>query len=114
MASSRITSCHVDGETVETVTNFISLHSKFTVDGDCCHEIKKKKKLAPWKKSYEKPRQHVKNQRHHFADKCLYNQTMVFPVVTYGYESWVIKMTEGQRIDAFELWLEKTLFFFFF
>ena len=77
-------------------------------------KLKKKKKLAPWKKSYEKPRQHVKNQRHHFADKCLYNQTMVFPVVTYGYESWVIKMTEGQRIDAFELWLEKTLFFFFF
>ena len=80
MASSRITSCHVDGETVETVTNFISLHSKFTVDGDCFHEIKKKKKLAPWKKSYEKPRQHVKNQRHCFANKYPYSQNYGFSI----------------------------------
>ena len=66
MASGPITSWQIDGETVETVTDFIFLDSKITADGDCSHEIKT---LAPWKKSYDQPRQHVKKQRHHFANK---------------------------------------------
>ena len=60
---------------------------------------------APWMKSFDKPRQPVKKQRHHFADKGPYSivKAMVFPVVVYGYESWTIKKTEHQRSDAFEL-----------
>ena len=64
MASGPITSWQIDGETMETVTDFILLGSKITTDGDCSHEIKT---LAPWKESYEKPMQCIKNQRHHFA-----------------------------------------------
>jgi len=63
---------------METVTDFISWGSKITMDGDCSHEIKM---LAPWKKSYDKARQHIKKQRHYFADKGPYSQSMVFPVV---------------------------------
>ena len=66
MASRPITSWEIDGETVETVSDFILGGSKITVDGDCNHEIKT---LAPWKKSYDKPRQHIKKQRHYFANK---------------------------------------------
>ena len=66
MASSPITSWQIDGQTVETVKEFIFLSSKITADGDCSHEIKT---LAPWKKSCDKPRQHIKKQRHYFADK---------------------------------------------
>ena len=61
MASSPITSWRIDGETVETVADFIFLGSKITVDSDCSHEIKT---LAPWNKSYDQPRQHIKKQRH--------------------------------------------------
>ena len=60
--------------------------------------------LAPWKKSYDKPGQHSKKQRHHFGTKVLLVKVMVFPVVTYGCESWTIKKAERWRIDAFELW----------
>ena len=67
MASSPITSWQIDGETVETVTDFISLSSRITADGDCSHEIKKT--LAPWKKSYDQHRQHIKKKRHYFANK---------------------------------------------
>ena len=66
MASISITSWQIDGETMETVTDFIFLGSKITVDGDCSNEMKM---VAPWKKSYDKTRQHVKKQRHHFANK---------------------------------------------
>ena len=66
MASGPITSWQIDGETVETVTDFIFLGSKITVDGDSSHEIKT---LAAWKKSYDQLRQHIKKQRHYFADK---------------------------------------------
>ena len=59
--------------------------------------------LAPWKESYDQPRQYTKKQRHYFADKGLSSQTMVFLVVMYGCESWTIKKVECQRIDAFEL-----------
>ena len=66
MASRPITSWQIDGETVKTVRDFIFLGSKITADGDCSHEIKT---LAPWKKSYDQPRQHIKKQRHYFAKK---------------------------------------------
>ena len=66
MASGSITSWQTNGEIVETVTDFIILGSKITADGDCSHEIKM---LSPWKKSYDQPRQHIKKQRHYFANK---------------------------------------------
>ena len=69
MASGPITSCQIDGETMETVTDFI------TSDGDYSHEIKT---LSPWKKSYDQPRQHIKKQRHHFVDKGPYSQSYGF------------------------------------
>ena len=68
MASGPITSWQIDGETMGTVTNCIFLGSKVTADGDCSHEIKT---LTPWKESYDQPRQHIKKQRHYFADKGL-------------------------------------------
>ena len=66
MASGCITSWQIDGETVETVADFILGGSKITADGDCSHEIKR---LAPWKKIYDRPRQHIKKQRYHFTNK---------------------------------------------
>ena len=75
MASSPITSWQIDEETMETVRNFIFLGSKITADGDCSHEIKT---LALWKKSYEQPRQHIKKQRYHFANKGPSSQTCSF------------------------------------
>ena len=75
MASSLITSWHIDGETMETMKDFIFLGSKITADGDCSHEIKR---LTPWKKSYDQPRQHTKKQRHYFADKGPSSQSLVF------------------------------------
>ena len=66
LISGPITSWQIDGETMETMADFIFLGSKITADGDCSHEIKM---LAPWKKSYDKPRQHFKKQRHYFANK---------------------------------------------
>ena len=60
--------------------------------------------FAPWKKSYDKPTQHIKKWRHYFANKAHLVKSMVFPVVMYGCESWTIKKAEHQRIDAFELW----------
>ena len=77
MASGPITSWEIDGETVETVSDFILGGSKITADGDCSHEIKT---LAPWKKSYEQPRQHIKKQRCYFANKDLSSQS-------YGHSS---------------------------
>ena len=68
MASSPITSWKIDGETVETVADFIFGGSKVTADGDCSHEIKT---LTPWKKSYDQPRLHIKKQKHYFANKGL-------------------------------------------
>ena len=75
MASSPITSWQIDGETMETVIGFLFLGSKITADGNCSHEIKT---LAPWKKSYDQPRQHIKKQRHYIADKGLYSQSYGF------------------------------------
>ena len=73
------------------MTGFIYLGSKITAFGDCSYEIKT---LAPWKKSYNKPRQHIKKQRLDFADKSPYCKTMVFPVVIYECEIWNIKKAE--------------------
>ena len=106
MASGPTTSWQIDGETMKTIIGFISLGSKIMVDGDCSHEIKT---LAPWKKSYNKPRQHVKKQRHQFVDKVGIVKAMVFPVVMYGCESWTIKKAEHRRIDAFKLWCSRRL-----
>ena len=75
MASSPITSWQIDGETTETVRDFILEGLKITTDGDCCHEIKT---VAPWKKSYDKSRQHIEKQRHYFADKSPSNQSYNF------------------------------------
>ena len=66
-ASSPITLWQIDGETVETVADFILGGSKITADGDCSHEIKRH--FTPWKESYDQPRQHIKKQRHYFANK---------------------------------------------
>ena len=75
---------------METMPDFIFLGSRITADGDCSYETKT---LTPWKKSYDKPRQHIfEKQRHHFADKDL--KTAVLPVVMYGCVSWSIKKAE--------------------
>ena len=79
MASSPVTSWQIDGEAMETVTDFIFLGSKITADGYCCHEIKT---LTPWKKSYDQPRQHIKKQRHYFTKKGP-------PSQSYGFSSHV-------------------------
>ena len=75
MASSPTTSWQIDGEMMETVTDFIILGSKITADGDCSHEIKT---LAPWKKSCDQPKQHITKQRHYFANKGLSSQSYGF------------------------------------
>ena len=81
--------------------------SKITADGDCSHEIKT---LAPWKKSYDQPRQHIKKQRHYLADKGPSNQSYGFSSShVWMCESWTIKKFECRRIDAFELWYWRTL-----
>ena len=93
---------------MEAVTDFIFLGSKITADSACSHEIQKT--LAPWKESYDKPKQHIKKQRHYIADKGPSSQSyMVFPVVMYGCEGWTIKKAEHQRLDAFELWCWRRL-----
>ena len=76
MASGPITSWQIDGETMETVTDFIILGSKITADGDYSHEIKT---LAPWKKSYRKPRQHIEKPRCYFVNNGRYSPSHVFP-----------------------------------
>ena len=65
--------------------------------------------FAPRKKNYDKPKQHIKKQKHYFSTKVHIVKAMVFPVVVYGYESWTIKKAERQRIDAFELWCWRSL-----
>ena len=76
MASGPVTLWQIDGETMETVIDFISGGSKITADGDCSNEIKKT--LAPWKKSYDQPRQHIKKQRHYFINKGPSSQSYGF------------------------------------
>ena len=106
MVSSPITSWQIDGETMETVTDFILGGSKITADGDCSHEIKRLLLLE--RKAVTNPNS-IKKQRHYFADKVPLVKAMVFAVVMYGCESWTIKKAECQRIDAFELWCWRRL-----
>ena len=91
MASGPITSWQIYGEIVETVTDFIFWGSKITADGYCHHEIKT---LAPWKKSYDQPRQYIKSRDITLPTKVYLVRAIVFPVVTYGCESWTIKKAE--------------------
>ena len=101
MASSPITSWQIDGETVETVADFILGGSKITTDVDCSHEI------TPWKESYDQPRQHIKKQRHYFASKGPSSQSYGFP----SSHVWMRELNKRQhwRTDAFELWCWRRL-----
>ena len=85
IASGPITSWQIYGEKVETVTDFIFLGSKITADSDCSHEIKRHLFLGK-KKSYDKPRQHTKMQRHHFTDKGLFSHSYVFLLFFFFYQ----------------------------
>ena len=102
MASGPITLCEIDGERVETVSDFIFLGSKITADGDCSHEIKRclllGRKVMAILVSIFKSRDIT------FPTMASLVKAMVFPVVLYGCESWTVKKIECQRIDAFELW----------
>ena len=135
LVSSPITSWQVDGETTETVTDFIFLGSKILQMVTAAMKLKDTSSVlawripgtgepgglpsmeshrvghdwsdlaaaAPWKKSYDQSRQHIKKQRHYFANKGTSFKAMVFPVAMYGCESWTIKKAEHRQIDAFEL-----------
>ena len=102
MPSSPITSWQTDGETVETVTDFIFLGSKITADGDCSHEIKRCLLLG--RKTMINIDSKLKSRDITLLIKVCLIKAMVFLVVTYGCESWTVKKAECQRIDAFELW----------
>ena len=102
MTYSPITSWQIDGETVETMADFIFLGSKITAYGDYSHKIKWC--LILGRKVMTNPRQHIKKQRHYFANKGHLIKAMVFPVVMYGCENWTIKKAERWRTDAFKLW----------
>ena len=101
MASSPITSWQVDGETMETVTDFIFLGSKITADGDCSHEIKRRLLLG--RKAMTNPDSILNSRDTTLPAKVRLVKAMVFPLVMYGCESWTRKKAECQRIDAFEL-----------
>ena len=107
MPSDPITSWRVDAETIETVTDFIFLGSKVTVDGDCSHEIKRHLLLG--RKAMTKLDSILKSGDITLPTKVCLVKVMVFPVVRYGCESWTIKKAELQRIDAFELWCWRRL-----
>ena len=107
MASSPITSWEIDGETVETVADFIFLGSKITADGDCSHEIKRHLLLG--RKVMTNLDSIFKSRDITLPTKVCLVEAMVFPVVMYGCESWTIKKAEHQRIDAFELWCWRRL-----
>ena len=92
MASGPITSWEIDGETVETVRDFILGGSKITADGDCSHEMKRR--LLLWKKSFDQPRQHIKSRDITLPTKVRLVRAVVFPVVIYGYEILTIKKAE--------------------
>ena len=107
MASGPISSCDIDGETVETVSDFVFLGSKITVDGDCSHEIKRHlllgRKVMPNLDSIFKSRDIT------LPTKIRLAKAIVFPVVMYGFESWTVKRAERRRIDVFELWCWRRL-----
>ena len=107
MASGPITSWQIDGETVETVADFIFLGSKITADGDCSHKIKRCLLLG--RKVMTNPDSILKSRDITLSTKVHLVKAMVFPVVMYGCESWTIKKAEPRRIDAFELWCWRRL-----
>ena len=101
MASGPITSWQIDGETIETVADFILGGSKITADGDCSHEMKRHLLLG--RKAMTNQDSTLKSRDMTLPTKVSLVKAMVFPVVMYGCESWTIKKAEPQRIDAFEL-----------
>ena len=107
MASSLITSWQIDGEKMETVTDFILGGSKITADGDCRHEIKRCLLLG--RKVMTNVDSIFKSRDITLPTKVCVVKAMVFPVVMYGCESWTVKKAERRRIDAFELWCWKRL-----
>ena len=107
MASGLITSWQIDGETVETVTDFILGGSKITADDDCSHEIKRHLLLG--RKVMTNLDSTLKSRDITLPTKVHLVKAMVFPVVMYGCDSWTIKKAEHQRIDAFELWCWRLL-----
>ena len=111
MASSPITSWQIDGETVETVTDFILGGSKITADGDSSHEIKIKIKInfLLGRKVTTNLDSILKSRDITLPTKVHLVKAMLFPVVMYEYESWTVKKPENWRIDAFELWCWRRL-----
>ena len=107
MSSSPITSQQIDGETMETMTDFIFLGSKITADGDCSHEIKKCILLG--RKVMTNLDSILKSRDIALPTKVCLVKAMVFPVVMYGCESWTLKKAEHRGIDAFELWCWRRL-----
>ena len=107
MASSPITLWEIDGETVETVSDFILGGFKITIDGDCSHEIKRHLLLG--RKVMTNLGSISKSRDITLLTKVSLVKAMVFPVVMYGCESWTVKKAEHQRIDAFELWCWRRL-----
>ena len=107
MASGPITSWEIDGERVETVSDFILGGSKITEDGDCTHEIKRHLLLG--RKVMTNLDSILKSRDITLPTKVCVVKAMVFPVVMYGCESWTVKKAERQRIDAFELWCWRRL-----
>ena len=107
MASCPTTSWQIDGETVETVTDFILGGSKITADGDCSHEIKRRLLLG--KKVMTNLDSILKSRNITLPTKVCLVKAMVFPVVMYECESWTIRKAERQRIDGFELWCWRRL-----
>ena len=107
MASSPITSWQMDGEKMETVTDFIFLGSKITADGDCSHEIKRHLLLR--RKAMTNLDSILKSRDITLLTKVHIIKAMVFPVALYGCECWTIKQAECQRIDAFKLWCWRRL-----
>ena len=107
MASGPITSWQIDGETVETVSDFIFLGSKITADGDCSHVIRRRLLLG--RKVMTNLDSILKSRDITLPTKVCLVKALVFPVVMYGCESWNIKKAECQRIDAFELWCWRRL-----
>ena len=107
MASGPITSWEIDGETVETVSDFIFGGSKITADGDCSHEIKRRLLLG--RKVMTNLDSIFKSKDITLSTKVRLVKAMVFPVVMYGYESWTVKKAECRRIDAFEVWCWRRL-----
>ena len=107
MASGPIISWEIDGETVETVSDFIFLGSKFTVDGDCSHEIKRHLLLG--RKVMTNLHRIFKSRDITLPTNVHLVKAMVFPVVMYGCEGWTVKKAECLEIDAFELWFWRRL-----